>query len=47
VIQKRVFLNMQNIVLKTSFLEPAIIPYSSCRRSWQYWVWAGQQASDF
>ena len=34
-------------ILKTSILEPAIVPYSSCRRSWQYWVWAGQQVSDF
>ena len=46
-ILKYVILKMQNILLKTSVLEPAIIPYSSCRRSWQYWVWAGQQASDF
>ena len=46
VVLKPVFLKMQNIVLKTSVLEPAIIPCSSCRRSWLYWVWAGQQASD-
>jgi hypothetical protein len=47
VILKHVFLKMQNIVLKTSVLEPAIIPCSSCTRSWLYWVWVGQQASDF
>ena len=41
------FQKLRDIVVTTAILEPAISPCSSCRHSWQYWLWAEQQGSDF